>query len=121
MKQWMQKCMALAVAGATALSLGGTALADSGKDWVMDHSRTGSLSVVKYDMTQAQEDGVNLSGLVATGQEDSAAETLLRDYTLGGVEFSYLRLGGVDMYSDGDGENPTVQVIYAAQGGQSNI
>lgn len=113
MKQWMHKCVALAVAGATALSLGGTALADSGKDWVIDHSRTGSLSVVKYDMTRAQEDGVNLSGLVATGQEDSAAETLLKDYTLGGVEFSYLRLGGVDMYSDGDGENPTVQVIYA--------
>ena len=37
---------------------------------------------------------------------------MLQDYTLGGVAFTYLRLGGIDMYSDQDAATATVQVIY---------
>lgn len=104
--------MGLALSLCAALGLSGTALAYTTEDATIDYSKTASLTITKYDITAATQAGVSTSGLVSTGKENTEAETMLQDYTLGGVEFTYLRLGGIDMYSDQDATNATIQVIY---------
>lgn len=104
--------MGLALSLCAAFGLTGTALAYTTEDATIDYSKTASLTITKYDLTAATQAGVSTSGLVSTGKENTEAETMLQDYTLGGVEFTYLRLGGIDMYSDQDATNATIQVIY---------
>ena len=104
--------MGLALSLCAAFGLSGTALAYTTEDATIDYSKTASLTITKYDLTAATQAGVSTSGLVSTGKENTEAETMLQDYTLGGVEFTYLRLGGIDMYSDQDATNATIQVIY---------
>ena len=108
----MYRFAAMGLALCAALGLSRTALAYTTEDATIDYGRTASLTVTKYDLTAATQAGVSTGGLVSTGKENLEAETMLQDYTLGGVEFSYLRLGGIDMYSDQDATNATVQVIY---------
>ncbi len=111
--KWNQnRFTAMGLALCAALGLSGTALAYPPQDATIDYGRTASLTVTKYDLTAATQAGVSTGGLVSTGKENHEAETMLQDYTLGGVEFTYLRLGGIDMYSDQDAANATVQVIY---------
>ena len=112
MKQKMHRFTAMGLALCAALGLSGTALAYTPQDATIDYGRTASLTVTKYDLTAATQAGVSTGGLVSTGKENHEAETMLQDYTLGGVEFTYLRLGGIGMYSDQDAANATVQVIY---------
>lgn len=104
--------MGLALSLCAAFGLSGTALAYTTEDATIDYSKTASLTITKYDLTAATQAGVSTSGLISTGKENTEAETMLQDYTLGGVEFTYLRLGGIDMYSDQDATNATIQVIY---------
>ena len=108
----MYRFAAMGLALCAALGLSRTALAYTTEDATIDYGRTASLTVTKYDLTAATQAGVSTGGLVSTGKENHEAETMLQDYTLGGVEFTYLRLGGIDMYSDQDAANATVQVIY---------
>lgn len=75
---------------------------------VIDTSKTGSLTIYKYDMTAAKQGGVNLDNFTATGKQDTAAEAALEKYAIKGVEFSYLRVGDVEQQS----ENGKIQMIY---------
>ena len=100
--------MGLALSLCAAVGRSGTALAYTTEDATIDCSKTASLTITKYDLTAATQAGVSTSGLVSTGKENTEAETMLQDYTLGGVEFTYLPLGGIDMYSDQDATNATI-------------
>ena len=75
---------------------------------VIDTSKTGSLTIHKYDMTAAKQGGVNLDNFTSTGKQDTAAEAALEKYAIKGVEFSYLRVGDVEQQS----ENGKIQMIY---------
>ena len=75
---------------------------------VIDTSKTGSITIHKYDMTAAKKGGVNLDQFTSTGKQDAAAEEALKNYAIKGVEFSYLRVGDVEQQS----ENGKVQMIY---------
>lgn len=75
---------------------------------VIDTSKTGSLTIHKYDMTAAKQAGVNLDQFTSTGKQDTNAEQALKKYAIKGVEFSYLRVGDVEQQS----ENGKVQMIY---------
>ena len=75
---------------------------------VIDTSKTGSLTIHKYDMTAAKQGGVNLDDFTATGKQDTAAEAALEKYAIKGVEFSYLRVGDVEQQS----QNGKIQMIY---------
>lgn len=75
---------------------------------IMDISKTGSITIYKYDMTAAEKKGVDFSQFTATGKTDAAAEKALADYAIKGVEFSYLRVGDVDQMSEGG----KVKLIY---------
>ena len=63
---------------------------------VVDTSKTGSITIHKYDMTAAKQAGVNTSQFTPTGKQDAAAEAALEKYAIKGVEFSYLRVGDVE-------------------------
>lgn len=75
---------------------------------VVDTSKTGSITIHKYDMTAAKQAGVNTSQFTPTGKQDTAAEAALEKYAIKGVEFSYLRVGDVEQQS----ENGKIQMIY---------
>ena len=75
---------------------------------VIDTSKTGSITIHKYDMTAAKQGGVNLDNFTSTGKQDTAAEAALEKYAIKGVEFSYLRVGNVEQQS----ENGKIQMIY---------
>lgn len=75
---------------------------------VIDTSKTGSLTIHKYDMTAAQKGGVDLSQFTSTGKQNAQAEEALKKYPIKGVEFSYLRVGDVKQQS----ENGKIQMIY---------
>lgn len=75
---------------------------------VIDVAKTASLTIHKYDMTAAKKEGVDLSQFTATGKQDTEAEEALKKYPIKGVEFSYLKVGDVEQYS----ENGKVQMVY---------
>ena len=75
---------------------------------VVDTSKTGSITIHKYDMTAAKQAGVNTSQFTPTGKQDAATEAALEKYAIKGVEFSYLRVGDVEQQS----ETGKIQMIY---------
>ena len=94
---------------------------------IIDRSKTGSITIYKYDSTSAQRDGVwsaNDDGTVtivsngqsytveSTGEANATAESALADYAIQGVEFSYVYLGDVETYSYTSGGNTDVNVVY---------
>lgn len=79
----------------------------AGKD-LIDTSKTGSITIHKYDMTAAKQAGVNVDKFTPTGKQDTAAEAELEKYAIKGVEFSYLHVGDVEQQS----ENGKIQMIY---------
>ena len=78
---------------------------------VVDTSKTGSITIHKYDMTAAKQAGVNTSQFTPIGKQDAAAEAALEKYAIKGVEFSYLRVGDVEQQS----ENGKIQLPYKIQ------
>ena len=75
---------------------------------VIDTSKTGSLTIYKYDMTAAKQGGVNLDDFTSTGKQDTTADAALEKYAIKGVEFSCLRVGDIEQQS----ENGKIQMIY---------
>lgn len=73
--------------------------ADTGD--VIDTSLKCSVTLHKYDMTAAQNDGIDLSQFTANGKQDTNAESTLKDYIIEGVVFSYCKVGDVTTVSNG--------------------
>ena len=103
---------------------------------IIDYSRTGSITIYKYDSTSAQRDGVwsaNDDGTVtvtsggqsytveSTGEANATAEEALADYAIQGVEFSYVHLGDVETYSFTGGGNTDISVVYEIDDGLAGI
>lgn len=83
----------------------------------IDMTRTGSITVHKYDQTAAQNSGVDLSVYTPTGEKDAAAEAALAAYAIEGVEFTYLKVS--DIVTDSRAGN--VEVVYAFEPQLRNI
>lgn len=80
---------------------------------IIDYSKKGSLTIHKYDITAAQKAGDYTKGdRVANGEEDSVLEDTMKDYALEGVQFTYLRVGNIETYSDTKNGQTTVEVVY---------
>lgn len=75
---------------------------------IIDTSRSGSVTIHKYDMTAATEDGIDIYQYTANGKQDSSAEAALHDYVIEGVEFTYVRLGDINTES----QNGNVKLLY---------
>ena len=100
------------------------------EDAPIDESRTGSLAIYKYDLTNAEKDGVWDSSYVSTGVFD---QTGVNDvlggsgaslgngetgygYAIKGVEFSYLKVADIVTFSESENDSRTdshVEILYA--------
>ena len=97
----------------------------------IDESKAGSLTIYKYDLTNAEKDGVWDSSYVSTGVYDEAgvnnvlggstSSTLGNGetgygYAIKGVEFTYVKVADIFQYEESESDNRTdahVEVLYA--------
>ena len=67
-----KRLFALAMALTMIFSLSLTASAASADDALIDPSKTGSIDIYKYDLSNAEKDGVWDSSYVSTGVKDTS-------------------------------------------------
>ena len=78
----------------------------------IDTSKTGSLTLYKYDMTSATGAGLDLSAYVSTGEANSAAEAALAAYAIQGVKFTYLKIADISNQTTGSTGSADVSLLY---------
>ena len=126
----IKKLFAMGLAVMMALSIPFSVSAAELEDAPIDESRTGSLTIYKYDLTNAEKDGVWDSSYVSTGVFD---QTGVNDvlggsgaalgngetgygYAIKGVEFSYVKVADIVTFSESEADSRTdshVEVLYA--------
>lgn len=115
MNQYFKRIIALAMTAVMAFSIsGGVSAADSGTATI-DTGRSASLTLYKYDLTGAKQDGLwDTQSYVSTGLADETVNTSLSQYALEGVEFSYRKLADLSIYkgTGTEGQQETVS-LYA--------
>lgn len=97
---------------ASVFTLVSTAFAADIASATIDHSKTGSITIYKYDTTTAQKNGLKDGVYLSTGKENPDAAAAYAPYAIPGVEFTILRVGDIDTYTVSDGKTNTTQVIY---------
>ena len=105
----IHRVLAMLMAAIMALSLITTAFAEP----TIDTSKKASLSIYKYDITKASNDGAwDDESYVSTGLHDDAAVDKLTKYAIQGVEFTYLRVADITMNNEVVDGQRTVGVLY---------
>ena len=105
----IHRVLALLMAVVMALSLITTAFAEP----TIDPSKKASLSIYKYDITKASNDGAwDAESYVSAGLRDDAVIDKLSKYAIQGVEFAYLRIADITMNNEVVGGQRTVGVLY---------
>ena len=124
------RILSLCLALTLALSCVPAAFAAEWDTAPIDEARKGSFTIYKYDLSNAEKDGVWDSSYVSTGVMDQAGvndvlgkgESSLGNgetgygYAIPGVEFTYLRLADMVQFSESQGDEKTeshVKVLYA--------
>ena len=111
----IHRVLALLMAAIMALSLITTAFAEP----IIDTSRKASLSVYKYDITKASNDGAwDVESYVSTGLHDDAVVDKLSKYAIQGVEFTYLRVADITMSNEAVDGQRQVGVLYGFDGSE---
>ena len=109
----IHRVLAMLMAAIMALSLITTAFAEP----IIDTSRKASLSIYKYDITKASNDGAwDVESYVSTGLHDDAVVDKLSKYAIQGVEFTYLRVADVTMNNEVVDGQRQVGVLYGFDG-----
>ena len=94
----------------------------------IDYSRTGSMDIYKYDLTNSEKDGIWDSSYVSTGVKDeNGVEAILGDptrvsplnengnaygYAIKGVEFTYVKVADIRTYTESEDGVEHVEVLY---------
>ena len=105
----IHRVFAMLMATIMALSLVTTAFAEP----TIDPAKKASLSIYKYDITKASEDGVwDAESYVSTGLHDDAVIDKLNKYAIQGVEFTYLKVADVTMNNEVVDGQRQVGVLY---------
>ena len=96
---------------------------------------TGSFDIYKYDITNAEKDGVWDSSYVSTGVRDPGVEDILgsdarksslnangevNGYAIKGVEFTYLKVADVRTYTEEENGTSHVEVLYGIEQNDTN-
>lgn len=105
-----------------------TACAAPVDEATIDTSRTGTLDIYKYDLTNAEKDGVWDSSYVSTGVKDTnGVEAVLGDparvsalnangnaygYAIKGVEFTYVKVADIRTFTESEDGAEHVEVLY---------
>lgn len=124
----MKKLFAMLLAILVVSSFSITAFAAPVDEATIDTSRTGSLDIYKYDLTNAEKDGVWDSSYVSTGVKDeSGVEAVLGDparvsalnangsaygYAIKGVEFTYVRVASIRTFTESENGAEHIEVLY---------
>ena len=132
----LKKAFALLLALVLCLSVPVGVSAATVEDATIDTSRTGSMTIYKYDLSNAEKDGVWDSSHVSTGIYDQTGVVDIlsgnRDgdndnqsdlgngqqsygYAIKGVEFSYLKIADIVQFSESADDNRTnnhVEMLY---------
>ena len=105
----IHRVLAMLMAAIMALSLITTAFAEP----TIDPSKKASLSIYKYDITTAGNDGAwDAESYVSTGLHDDAVIDKLSKYAIQGVEITYLRVADITMNNELVDGQRTVGVLY---------
>ena len=111
----LHRLSALAMPAVMAFSISGGVSAADATTATIDISHTTSLTLYKYDLTGAENDGVwDSQSYVSTGIADEQVNTALSQYAIQGVEFTYRKLADLSIYKGtaADGHQETVP-LYA--------
>ena len=105
----IHRLLTMLMAAIMALSLITTAFAEP----TIDPSKKESLSIYKYDITKASNDGAwDAESYVSAGLRDDAVIDKLSKYAIQGVEFTYLRIADITMNNEVMDGQRTVGVLY---------
>ena len=105
----IRRVLAMLMAAIMALSLITTAFAEP----IIDPGKKASLSIYKYDITKAGNDGAwDAESYVSAGLRDDAVIDKLSKYAIQGVEFTYLRIADITMNNEVMDGQRTVGVLY---------
>ena len=111
----IHRVLVLLLAALMALSLITTAFAEP----TIDPGKKASLSIYKYDITKASEEGAwDAESYVSTGLHDDAVIDKLSKYAIQGVEFTYLRVADITMNNEVLDGQRQVGVLYGFDGSE---
>ena len=111
----IHRVLAMLMAATMALSLITTAFAEP----TIDPGKKASLSIYKYDITKASNDGAwDAESYVSTGLHDDAVIDKLAKYAIQGVEFTYLRVADIAMNNELVDGQRQVGVLYGFDGSE---
>lgn len=109
----IHRVVALLLAALMAIGLMTTAFAATDSAPIIDTSKKASLSIYKYDITKASNDGAwDVESYVSTGLHDDAVVDKLAKYAIQGAEFTYLRVADITMNSEVVEGQRQVGVLY---------
>ena len=112
----IHRVLALLMAALMAFGLMTTAFA---AEPTIDTSKKASLSIYKYDITKASEDGVwDAESYVSTGLHDDSVIDKLSKYAIQGVEFMYLKVADITMNNELVDGQRHVGVLYGFDGSE---
>lgn len=111
----IHRVWAMLLVAIMALGLITTAFAEP----TIDTSKKASLSIYKYDITKAGNDGAwDAESYVSTGLHDDAVIDKLSKYAIQGVEFTYLRVADIAMNNELVERQRQVGVLYGFDGSE---
>ncbi len=109
----IHRVVALLLSALMVIGLMTTAFAATDSAPTIDPGKKASLSVYKYDITKASNDGAwDAESYVSTGLHDDTVIDKLSKYAIQGVEFTYLRVADIAMNSELVDGQRRVGVLY---------
>lgn len=115
----IHRVLALLMAALMAIGLMTTAFAATDSSPTIDPGKKASLSIYKYDITKASNDGAwDAESYVSTGLRDDAVIDKLSKYAIQGVEFTYLRVADIAMNNELVESQRQVGVLYGFDGSE---
>lgn len=115
----IHRVVALLMAVLMALGLMTTAFAATDSAPTIDPGKKASLSIYKYDITTASNEGAwDAESYVSTGLHDDAVIDKLSKYAIQGVEFTYLRVADITMSNEVVDGQRQVGVLYGFDGSE---
>ena len=132
----LHKILATIMALAMIICLPVTALAAPVDEATIDTLRTGSINIYKYDLTNAEKDGIWDSSYVSTGvRDENGVESVLGDptrvsplnehgdaygYAIKGVEFTYVKVADIRTYTEVEDNTGHIEVLYGIVPNEAN-
>ena len=109
----IHRVLTLLMAALMAIGLMTTAFAATDSAPIIYPGKKASLSIYKYDITKAGNDGAwDAESYVSTGLHDDAVIDKLSKYAIQGVEFTYLRVADITMSNEAVDGQRQVGVLY---------